>query len=203
MMKRVACLNCSLIIIKKKHPEFRNVSGLFHKVITNISAENLVGIFTDSKLLHTTMRSICILDGDHKSDLTNFIIALPGKGSPEEVLLTYIEKLFDDDDSFWRNKTIVDKGYSKNYYITNVKNKVADFEAELVRLQDKGKSIKGKRRVFNKNLFNDNQNFFKLVFKHWINNTLNKSEVERFYDELRTLFLKVAPYHEINPKEWA
>ncbi|MGJ0961541.1 AAA family ATPase [Faecalicoccus pleomorphus] len=188
---------------QKKHPEFRNVSGLFHKVITNISAENLVGIFTDSKLLHTTMRSICILDGDHKSDLTNFIIALPGKGSPEEVLLTYIEKLFDDDDSFWRNKTIVDKGYSKNYYITNVKNKVADFEAELVRLQDKGKSIKGKRRVFNKNLFNDNQNFFKLVFKHWINNTLNKSEVERFYDELRTLFLKVAPYHEINPKEWA
>lgn len=149
------------------------------------------------------MRSICILDGDHTSELTNFIIALPGKGAPEEVLLTYIEKLYDDDDSFWRNKTIVDKGYSKNYYITNVKNKVDDFEAELVRLQEKGKSIKGKRRVFNKNLFNKNQNFFKLVFKHWINNTLNKSEVERFYNELHTLFLKVAPYHEINPKEWA
>ena len=97
----------------------------------------------------------------------------------------------------------MDKGYTKNYYITNVKNKVDDFEAELVRLQEKGKSIKGKRRVFNKNLFNKNQNFFKLVFKHWINNTLNKSEVERFYNELHTLFLKVAPYHEINPKEWA
>ena len=68
---------------QKTYPEFRNVSGLFHKVLTNISAENLTGIFTDSKLLHTTMRSICVLDGDHKSDLTNFIVALPGKAAPE------------------------------------------------------------------------------------------------------------------------
>lgn len=188
---------------QKTYSEFRNVSGLFHKVLTNISAENLTGIFTDSKLLHTTMRSICVLDGDHKSDITNFIVALPGKAAPEAVLLNYIEKLYDDDDPFWRDRTIVDKGYTKNYYITNIKNIVDNFEADLVRFHENGESAKGKRRAFNKKLFNDNQNFFKLVFKHWIHNPINKSEVERFYNELHILFLKVAPYHEINPKEWA
>lgn len=188
---------------QKTYSEFRNVSGLFHKVLTNISAENLTGIFTDSKLLHTTMRSICVLDGDHKSDITNFIVALPGKAAPEAVLLNYIEKLYNDDDPFWRDRTIVDKGYTKNYYITNIKNIVDNFEADLVRLHENGESAKGKRRAFNKKLFNDNQNFFKLVFKHWIHNPINKSEVERFYNELHILFLKVAPYHEINPKEWA
>ena len=44
--------------------------------------------------------------------------------------------------------------------------------------------------------------FFSLLFKHWINNPLNKAEVDRFYSELRIVFWKVAPYHEINPKEW-
>lgn len=188
---------------QKLYSEFRNVSGLFHKVLTNISAENLTGIFTDSKLLHTTMRSICVLDGDHKSDITNFIVSLPGKAAPETVLLNYVEKLYNDDDPFWKDRTIVDKGYTKNYYITNIKNIVDNFEADLVRLHENGESAKGKRRSFNKKLFNDNQNFFKLVFKHWIHNPINKSEVERFYNELHVLFLKVAPYHEINPKEWA
>ena len=57
---------------KKTYPEFKNVCSLFYQVLTNISAENLTGIFRDGKLLHTTMRSICILDGDHNSDITNF-----------------------------------------------------------------------------------------------------------------------------------
>lgn len=188
---------------QKTYPEFRNVSGLFHKVLTNISAENLTGIFSDDKLLHTTMRSICILDGDHKSNITNFTVALPGKAAPEVVLLNYIEKLYNDDSPFWKDRTIVNKGYTKNYYITNIKNKVDEFEDELIILRENGESSKGKRRTFNKKLFNDNRNFFILVFKHWINNSINRPEVDRFYNELRIVFLKVAPYHEINPKEWA
>lgn len=69
-------------------------------------------------------------------------------------------------------------------------------------MRNSGETSKGKRREFNKRLFNDNRNFFILLFKHWINNPENKSEVDRFYRELHTLFLKVAPYHEISPKEW-
>ena len=117
------------------------------------------------------------------------------------MLLKYIETLYDEDDPFWRNRTIVDKGYTKNYYITNIKNVVDAFEAELSRLRANGESTKGKQREFSKKLFNANKPFFVLVFKHWIHNPVNNDEVEKFYKDLRILFLKVAPYHEINPKE--
>lgn len=59
--------------------EFTKARHFFHNVQTNIGAENLIGIFTDSKLLRITMRSICILDGDHNPDISNCITALPGK----------------------------------------------------------------------------------------------------------------------------
>lgn len=185
------------------YPEFRSVSSFFHKVNTNISAENLKGIFTDGKLLHTTMRSICILDGDHTSDISNFIIALPGKTAPEAVLINYCEKLFNEDNDFWRERLILDKGYGKKYYIDNIQNEVNEFQTTLHDMRASGKSTKGMVREFNKGLFNKNINFFKLVFKHWIYNPANKSEIDLFYGQLKTLFLKVAPYHEINPKEWA
>lgn len=187
---------------QRTYPEFRNVCGLFHKVDTNISAENLKGIFKDGKLLHTTMRSICLLDGDHSSDISNYIVALPGMAAPETVLINYVESLCNEDDPFWRDRTIVSKGYTKAYYFENVKNVVDAFETHLASLRAGGDSTKGKRREFNKKLFNDNKTFFSLLFKHWINNPLNKAEVDRFYSELRIVFWKVAPYHEINPKEW-
>lgn len=182
--------------------QFNRVKRFFHKVNTNISAENLSGIFKDSKILHTTMRSICVLDGDHISDITNYIIALPGKDAPETVLLKYVETLYDNDDSFWRDKKIVDKGYTKHYYVSNIKNEVKEFNEKLEELHKKGESTKGKRRQFNKKLFNDNKNFFIFVFKRWVHDLSNKDEIDKFYNELHTLFCKVAPYHEINPKEW-
>lgn len=181
-----------------EHSEFRNASRFFHKVLTNIGAENLSGIFTDSKLLRTTMRSICILDGDHNSDISNCIISLPGKKSPEQLLIDYAEELLISDDEFWIEPTIVNKGYSKPYYISEIQNKVNDFKEEL----EHSKSKKGKTREFNKKLFNDYKTFFELLFKHWIHNPINQSEVQRFYNELHTLFLKVSHYHEIDPKEW-
>ncbi len=182
---------------------FRNARRFFHLVHTNIGAENLTGIFTDSKMLHTTIRSICILDGDHSSDLSNFIIALPGKKAPEQLLLDYVEQLYVNDDPFWIQRTIVDKGYSKTYYIDQIQTPVREFQEEKTRLMESAESTKGKTRAFNKKLFCDHRTFFELVFKHWIHNQANNAEVNRFFSELHTLFLKVSHYHEINPKEWA
>ncbi len=188
---------------RNKHPEFINVDRFFHKVNVHIGAENLKEIFSDGKLLHTTMRSICVLDGDHKSDLTNYIIALPGKTSPEQLLLNYAEILLERDDHFWVDTTIINKGYGKVYYINGIQKVVLEFEAGIEARRAAGESTKGLRRDFNKTLFIENKNFFILLFKHWLNNPDNQSEVERFYHDLRTLFLKVSQYHEISPKEWA
>ena len=186
-----------------KHPEFINVNRFFHKVNVNIGAENLCDIFGDGKLLQTTMRSICILDGDHNSDITKCIVALPGKKSPEQLLIDYAEILLTQDDHFWVDKTIINMGYGKVYYINNIQKAVQDFNADLVTRQAQGQSTKGLKREFNKQLFVNYKNFFVLLFKHWLNNQDNQQEVERFYRDLRTLFLKVSQYHEISPNEWA
>ena len=171
-------------------------------VHTKIGAENLSSIFTDSKILRTTMRSICILDGDHQSDISNCIIALPGRKAPEQLLLDYTEQLLENDDPFWIERTIIDKGYSKVYYINQIQSKVNDFKRELAQRESSGESNKGKTREFNKKLFCEYKDFFELVFKHWIHNPANKPEIDRFFNELHTLFVKVAHYNEINPKEW-
>ena len=186
-----------------EHEAFRNASRFFHLVHTNIGAENLTGIFKDSRLLRTTMRSICILDGDHSSDISNCIVALPGNKSPEQLLIDYAEILFENDDPFWVQSTVVNKGYSKTYYIDRVQTPVKDFNERMAQLREDEQSTKGKRREFNKKLFCDNMGFFEMIVKHWIHNPTNKLEVDRFYNELHTLFVKVAHYHEINPREWA
>lgn len=182
---------------------FRNARRFFHMVHTNIGAENLKSIFNDDKLLRTTMRSICILDGDQSSNLSNCIIALPGRKSPEQLLLDYAEKLYVEDDPFWVQRTIVDKGYSKTYYINQIQTPVREFKEELLRLREGDESTKGKTRAFNKKMFCDHRTFFELIFKHWLHNPTSQPEVDRFFNELHTLFLKVAHYHEINPREWA
>lgn len=182
--------------------EFINARRFFHLVLTNIGAENLCGIFNDSKLLRTTMRSICILDGDHNSDITNCITTLPGKKSPEQLLIDYAEELFVKDDLFWLDRVIIDRGYGKTYYVDKIQHKINEFKEEINQSKDNAESTKGKTRTFNKKLFNDHKQFFEFLFKHWIHNSENQTEVNRFYRELNTLFIKVAHYHEINPNEW-
>ena len=182
--------------------EFRGVEKFFHMVCVNIGADNLKNIFNDSKLLRTTMRSICILDGDQKSNMNNFIITLPGNKSPENLLFSYAQELYDNNDPFWTQSTIIDKGYSKTYYISNIKNELDKFNSELEVDKLHNISTKGKTREFNKQLFNNNNTFFEFLFKHWLHNTKNADTIEKFYNNLRAMYKKVAHYHEINPNEW-
>ena len=197
--------NLILSRFEEMHPEeFRGVRRFFHMVKVNLGAENLMGIFRDSKLLRTTMKSICVLDGDHNSDMRNCIIALPGKIegvpgqlSPEKLLFEYANLLYENDDRFWTDPTIINKGYTKHFYIERIQRKREEF-AKTVSTG----ATKKKEREFNKDLFNREKGFFEFLFKHWLHNPLNDSEINRFYRELRVLFKKIAPYNEINPAEW-
>jgi len=38
---------------------------------------------------------------------------------------------------------------------------------------------------------------------NWIESSTSKDSMDKFYNNLRILFLKVAEFHEINPKMWA
>lgn len=193
-----------------KGDAFRGVRRFFHMVDVCLGADSLSDIFKDSKLLRTTMSSICVLDGDHNSGLQNCILALPGKNegssgsrkSPEELLFQYADILYESDDTFWTDRTIVDKGYGKTFYLERIKEPRENYDRQCQAAEAAGTSIPKKRRVFNKELFNDELPFFSLLLKHWLHNPVNAPEINRFYSQLQTLFRKTAQYNEINPNEW-
>ena len=190
---------------------FCGVRRFFHMVNVCLGADSLMGIFKDSKLLRTTMSAICVLDGDHNSDMQNCILALPGKNtagvgsrkSPEELLFEYADILYEADDQFWTDRTIVDKGYGKTFYLERIKTPREEYEQQVRDAEAAGISVSKKRRVFNKELFNEEKAFFGLLFKHWLHNPSNKPEIDRFYSQLKILFHKTAQYSEINPNAWS
>ena len=190
--------------IRIHKPEFNGIERFFHLVDAKISADNLTGIFKDDKLQQIALRSICILDTDKKSDISRCIVALPHRKSlsPEEMIFDYAQTLYKRDSDFWTNSKIIEKGYGKIYYINNIKNPIDEFEKELEDMRSQHQSTKGKRREFYKKFFNNHKSFIKCLYRHWLYDKDNQLCIEHFYQELRTVFKKVAPYNEINPNEW-
>ncbi|MDY5463312.1 AAA family ATPase [Hornefia butyriciproducens] len=194
-----------LSYLEDKKEEFRGIKRFFYFPDINLGAGSLMDMFKDPKLLRTSIRAICILDGDHNTDLSNNIVALPGSNdtnagsglSPERLMFDYAERLIESDDSFWTERYIIDKGYGKPFYITHIKNDLERFEENY----NSGDHSK-KPREYHKELFNKYINFFDLLFKHWLNNADNQREIYRFYTDLYKLFKKNAQYNGINPKEW-
>lgn len=184
--------------------DFSKVRNFFHFVNSNIGASNLLSIFNDDNLLKSTMRSICLLDGDQKSkkDYNKCVLALPGTDSPEEFIMNYSKKLFDEDDSFWTEDTILHLNYGKVYYRDNILPDIEGIAQKIEQMKSEYKSCKGVKREENKNVFNKHKRFFELIFKHWVNAKENHCELEEFYKDLQKMFKKVAEFHEINSKEW-
>lgn len=181
--------------------EFCNVRRFLHYVEANVSADVLTGIFSDGKLLQMTIRSICVLDGDHHSDMQKCIIALPGQKAPEQFLADYATELYNADDPFWVDSAIIGRGYSKATY-RSFRQEIDEFETSMQVMQANGESIKGKRRDFYKDFFRRNENFFDLLLKHWLRNPDKRTQVDKFYQEFRSMFKKVAPYNEIDANMW-
>lgn len=148
------------------------------------------------------MRSICILDGDKDAqhDLRNYTIALPGKDAPEKIVFNYAKELYERDDVFWQDTTICDLGYTKVYFRDNILTDINSIEEKLVELETQGKSKKGVEREKNKEVFNGHIRFFELIMKKWICD--HPTQIDGFYKDLRTLFMKVSEFHDISSKEW-
>lgn len=180
---------------------FANVRRFLHYVGAKVSADVLTDIFSDGKLLQMTMRSICVLDGDHHSDMQKCIIALPGRKAPEQFLSDYAKELYENDDPFWIDPAVTSRGYSKTIY-RSYRQEIELFEENMRVMRENHESTKGKRREFYKELFKRQENFFDLLLKHWLHNPAKQSEIDKFYDEFRAMFKKVAPYNEIDPNMW-
>jgi hypothetical protein len=151
------------------------------------------------------MQSICILDGDRKSntDLNKYIISLPGDRSPEEMIFEYSIALSKKNDPFWEDPAIHRHGWYKQTFVSKIKPDIDSISIEIKKTSDEKKSTKGLLRELNKNTFKRYRSFFVMMFKHWVHNPDNKEQVDRFYNNLRIMFLKTAEFHAIDPHLWA
>ena len=187
-----------------KSDDFTRIRRFWYLVDAKLGSENLKSIFNNTYLIKSTLRSICILDGDQKRshNLENHIIVLPSNLSPEKLIMDYSIQLYEADDPFWRNDIILDLNYTKMSYLDNIKPDIDSIANKIQELRENSQSTKGVERELRKTIFGKHQRFFELLFKHWINDPENKREVEKFFEDLYIMFRKVAEYHNINKKDW-
>lgn len=190
---------------EKKNRELVHVFSLFHLVSANIGCSELKNIFTDDTLMNSNLQSICILDGDQilpHSYLNKHLIKLPGNASPEKQMIDYIQNLYDEDSDFWDSPKIIENNYSKTYYQSDILPEIRGIQSKCEECRAQNKSTEGIERKMNKELFKKHTLLFRFLFIHWLNNDKNKTEVQKFYEDLQILFRKVAGSHDIDPKIW-
>ncbi len=180
---------------------FNRVRHRLHFVEANISSETLDNIFSDSNLLRSTMRSICILDGDKKRDLAKHTTTLPGKSSPEDFIMGYGIYLDDNNSDFWKNPSLINAGFGRPQFKA-LKKDFEEIDIRLKKEKSDGNSTHGKRRSETKKFFKKNDLFLSLILKEWLNSEDSNDELNLFYNDLRSLYKKVAEFHGLSAKDW-
>lgn len=171
---------------------FREIERNIHMIDANFGSEQLTSLFRDIKLRQSSMSSICILDGDHQSNISNNIVALPGKKAPEWVAFSYACELAKDGrNSFWSDQAVLNEGFTIKMFDHSIRPLIKQYE----------KSPSSERENVKK-LFNENINFFILIYKAWLKSKSSKKAIRTFAGDLEKLYRKTANYHGIYiPKE--
>ncbi|WP_427003708.1 ATP-dependent nuclease [Pantoea eucrina] len=186
-----------------KNKEMAIIRNYFHFVDCSIGADNLKTIFLDPHLSETSLKSVCVLDGDHQTDLTISTIALPGNLAPEELIFKHAEIIYNqDDESFWLNPDIYNQGFTKEYYLTNIQPKINSIETEFLERKEKSISTKGFKREKNKSLFNSHKQFFRMILRNWLERDENFKSNEQFYNGMKISFQKVCAQNGIDRSNW-
>ncbi|MEF7705149.1 hypothetical protein, partial [Bacillus thuringiensis] len=146
---------------------FSKIRRFLHLVECKVGADNLVTIFNDASLIETTVKSICVLDGDKSVNINRCLLKLPGVVSPEVICFKYIEELnANDDKSFWADRTIIDLGYTKTKYLSDIRFDITSIETKIEGVKKITGTAKGMARQLNKDVFEKHREFFELVFRH-------------------------------------
>lgn len=189
-------------VYQENNPDFSKVKSYFYLPQIKVSCEALKQMFMDSKLAKNFIHSICILDGDMHGNVNkaNSIIALPKDKSPEEMVFGFMESLYSVNDSFTMNNTLLEAGFTKTFYLSNIKNRIDDFNNKEAEKKAQGKSTNGDRREFTKELYNSFKTYFIVFFKEWARR--NTNEINKFMEDLKQMFMKNAPANNVPISAW-
>ncbi|MCL6354306.1 AAA family ATPase [Pectobacterium parmentieri] len=186
-----------------KNSKLAIVESYLHLVDCSIGADNLKTIFSDPHLKETSLKSICVLDGDHGSDLNKGIVALPGGKAPEQLIFEHCEKTFNDDDaSFWENEDILNNGFTKELYLSVIRPKIISIEEKIQQKKNNEESVSGLRRALNKDVFIKHIEFFRMITRNWLDKDENKAVLSFYYKGLQTLFFKATATTGVDRKIW-
>ena len=198
----------------EKDSDFASVFSKFHFSTMSAGADNLKSMFKDEELTSTTLKAICILDGDKPSeDLSHHIISLPGGDNPEQIAFKHLKYLLDNEDGnrFWNNNYISNYGFTYEWALDNLsciaKNLIRDTFEKLPPDSTRKPLREQQKEFFNGKLPNGNQSndialFFKFILKDWIIQNWEDNSFKKFRKNLQILFHKVADFHNINPDNW-
>lgn len=188
-------------ISKTLDPGFAPAKNLLHMVGANIGSESLRNLFGDLKMNQSTMRAICILDGDQKPDLSNHIIALPGDDAPDRMFSEFVRKLMKDENAkaFWQE--VSHYGYSK-LTADEVLKDYDGIAAAIAKAKEQKGSAKGVQREKSKEHFNNNKPFYDLVIKAWLQSDENQAAICKFRDSLFAVFQKTVGFYSIDGRIW-
>lgn len=185
-----------------KMDDFMTARSYFGLLEINVGADNLKKLFGDKMFKLNNSNSICILDGDQQENKGNCIIVLPGGKSPEKLIFEHLGVLINEDGNFWREKEIMNWGYTKKQVRDNAIKDINEIRNRLNKLEEENKSKKGKEREFNKEVFKKHEDLFVQVAKNWIVSSQNRVAIDNFYASLYSMFRKTAAINEISPNIW-
>ncbi|WP_141752750.1 AAA family ATPase [Corynebacterium sp. HMSC076C10] len=175
----------------------KRIVNLLEILDINVGGDQIRNIMKND-LLSLQIPFIAVLDGDKRPDknYANYrsrILFLPGDGvSPEKFLLGVGQSLIEAADNFWDSPKLHNLGYSPEYFISHILGSVEE--------QNK-RGNKKEREVF-KSVFNKNQEFFCMLFKHWLNSAAGKDYLEEFCSGLVIIFRKVSAVAGIPSDSW-
>lgn len=188
----------------KETESFEAIKNYFHLVDARLGAQDLKNIFKDDYLLRSTLQSICILDGDQNgsASMNRNTICLPGENSPEKIAMKYAIQLYENNDSFFADTGFpVSMGYTRPFFRDKILPDINNIQTTIGEHRDRGERIHGVERSLNKEVFSKHERFFKLIFKHWLHDDNNRTQILRFYDNLIIMYKKTAPFHGLNPNK--
>lgn len=180
--------------------EFANVRHCFEIVDETFGADTLKKIFKNP-VVSGALRGICILDGDkpfpnEHAMLANSSAILPGGDSPEKVIFSYAEDLYNrPNDEFWTDLAVASEAFDCTYYEVHIRPGYN----ELMTSQDEGEKAFRKRV---KEHFNDYRGFYVLVLRRMLRDKNMQHSILEFMKFLNILFKKNADFHRISPARW-
>lgn len=110
-----------------------------------------------------------------------------------------------EDDRFWTREDVIENNFSKPYIRSYVIDGIQGIKDNLSKRSKEDKDNEGKQREMIKNLFRKYRLLFEIVLDQWIVDrltTVDRRDIDTFYQDLETMFRKTCDLHGIPPSKW-